>query len=230
MALELFEQLDDFQRGIADLEAVSSISLSASNTVLRHLLPDYIERFFSEWPLAPLLLKSRTSRETLDLVKRNEVDLGIIPRCELPPEIDFYPIMTSAGYLIVPRRHVLAGRGVDAVGQLIKLGELSQHCLIVPESGTHDRDRLDAFLKKHNLACHIALEVGAIETVKYYVARGFGIAVVSGICLSESDDNELVAIPIPAEYGAATTYGVISRRNKYRSTALRGLLSILEID
>jgi DNA-binding transcriptional LysR family regulator len=75
MAMELFDQLDDFQQSIADLEAISSVSLSAPNTVLRHLLPDYIEKFFSEWPLAPLLLKNRTSKETLGLVKTNEVDV-----------------------------------------------------------------------------------------------------------------------------------------------------------
>ena len=230
MAVDLFDQLDDFQRGIADLEAVSSISLSASNTLLRHLLPDYIEKFLAEWPLAPLLLKSRASSETLDLIRRNEVDLGIIPRRELPPEIYFSPLLTSEGYLIVPLRHVLAGQGVDAVRQLIEQGELSQHRLILPERSTHDRERLDAFFKKNSLTCHLTMEVGTIETVKYYVARGFGISVVSGICLSESDIDDVVAIPIPAEYKAATTYGVITRRNKYRSTALRGLLSILGVD
>jgi DNA-binding transcriptional LysR family regulator len=228
MAVELFDQLDGFQQSIAKLEAISSISLSAPDTVLRHLLPDYIERFFSEWPLAPLLLKSRTSRETLDLVKRNEVDLGIIPSCELPAEIEFHPIITSEGYLIIPRGHALARHGLDAVQLMLKQDVLSQYRLIVPESSARDRDRLDAFLSTHDLSYSIVLEVGTIETAKHYVARGLGIAVVSGICLTESDKNGLLAIPIPAEYEAATTYGVILRRNKYRSVALRGLLAILK--
>jgi DNA-binding transcriptional LysR family regulator len=230
MAMALFDQLDDFQQSIADVEAVSSISLSAPNTVLRHLLPDYIERFFSEWPLAPLLLKSRTSRETLDLVKNNEVDLGIIPSCELPPEIAFHPLVTNQGYLIVPRGHALAQAGDHAVQQLLKQDVLGQYRLIVPESSAHDRDRLETFLDAHKLSYSIALEVGTIETVKHYVTRGLGIAVVSGICLTESDKNDLVAIPLPTEYEAGTTYGVILRCNKYRSAALRGLLTILEID
>jgi DNA-binding transcriptional LysR family regulator len=227
MAMELFDQLDDFQQSIADLEAISSISLSAANTVLRHLLPDYIERFFSEWPLAPLLLKSRTSRETLDLVKSNEVDLGIIPSCELPPEIEFHPIVTSEGFLIVPLGHALAQHGEQAVQILLKQDVLSQYRLIVPESIAHDRDRLDAFLDAHHLSYSRALEVGTIETAKHYVARDLGIAVVSGICLTEADKNDLVAIPIPLKYEAATTYGVILRRKKFRSAALQGLLSIL---
>jgi len=227
MALELFDQLDDFEHSIADVEAISSISLSAPDTVLRHLLPDYLDKFFSEWPLAPLLLKSRTSRETLDLVKRNEVDLGIIPSREMPHDIEFHPITTSEGYLIVPHGHPLAQPGCDAVLLLLKQKVLSQYRLIMPESSTHDGDRLDAFLNAHHLTCDFALEVGTIETAKHYVARGFGIAVVSGICLTESDTKALKAIPIPPEYEAATTYGVILRRNKHRSAALRGLLSLL---
>jgi DNA-binding transcriptional LysR family regulator len=230
MATELFDQLDGFQQSIADVESISSIRLSAPNTVLRHLLPNYIEKFFSEWPLAPLLLKNRISKETLDLVKSNEVDLGIIPDCELPPEIEFHPMVTSEGYLIIPRDHALAQHGDHAVQQLLKQEVLSQYRLIVPESSTHDRDRLDAFLSAYDLSCNIAIEVGTIETAKHYVARGLGIAVVSGICLTESDKNNLVAIPIPAQYEAATTYGVILRRKKYRPAALRGLLSILQID
>jgi DNA-binding transcriptional LysR family regulator len=230
MAMELFDQLDDFQQSIADLEAISSISLSAPNTVLRHLLPDYIERFFSEWPLAPLLLKSRTSRETLDLVKNNEVDLGIIPRCELPPAIEFHPVVTSEGYLIVPRGHALAQSGDHALQQLLKQDVLSQYRLIVPESSAYDRDRLDSFLDAHKLSYSVTLEVGTIETTKHYVARGLGIAVVSGICLTEADKHDLVTIPIPAKYGAATTYGVILRRKKFRSAALQGLLSMLQDD
>ena len=198
--------------------------------MLRHLLPDYIEKFFSEWPLAPLFLKSRTSKETLDLVRRNEADLGIIPSRELPIEIEFHPIITSEGYLIVPRGHALARHGFDAVQSLLKQDVLSRYRLIMPESSAHDRDRLDAFLDTHHLSYDIAIEVGTIETAKHYVARGLGIAVVSGICLTESDTNELEAIPIPPEYEAATTYGVILRRNKYRSAAFRGLLSILQIE
>jgi DNA-binding transcriptional LysR family regulator len=111
---------------------------------------------------------------------------------------------------------------------MLKQDVLSQYRLIVPESSARDRDRLDAFLSTHDLSYSIALEVGTIETAKHYVARGLGIAVVSGICLTESDKNGLLAIPIPAEYEAATTYGVILRRNKYRSVALRGLLTILK--
>jgi DNA-binding transcriptional LysR family regulator len=228
MALELFDQLDDFEQSISDVEAISSISLSAPDTVLRHLLPDYLDKFFSEWPLAPLLLKSRRSKETLDLVKSNEVDLGIISRRELPPEIEFHPMVTNEGYLIVPRGHALARHDTDAVFLLLKQKVLSQYRLILPESRAYDRDRLDEFLKVHHLSCDFALEVGSIETAKHYVARGLGIAVVSGICLTESDTKELKAIPIPPEYDAATTYGVLLRRNKHRSAALRGLLSILQ--
>ena len=157
----------------------------------------------------------------------NEVDLGIIPSCELPPEIEFHPIVTSEGYLIVPLGHALAQHGEHAVQILLKQDVLSQYRLIVPESSAHDRDRLDAFLVAHEISYNGALEVGTIETAKHYVARDLGIAVVSGICLTEADKKYLVAIPIPLKYEAATTYGVILRRKKFRSAALQGLLSTL---
>lgn len=229
MAMDLFDQLDIFEQSITEVEAVSSLSLSAPSAVLRHLLPDYLGKFLSEWPLARLVLKSRTSKETLDLISNNEADLGIISSRDLPSEIEFHPIATQEAYLIVPRDHALARDHSVAVRSLLKQEVLSRYRLIVPERKTQDRERLDSFLKAHNLRYDIALEVGTMETAKHYVARGLGIAVMSGIYLTDSDANEITAIQIPSEYQAATTYGVILRRNKYRSTLLQGLLFILQI-
>ncbi len=70
--------------------------------------------------------------------------------------------------------------------------------------------------------------VDQIETVKHYVALGLGIAAESGICLTEEDRDRLTAIEIPKEYGGTTTYGVIMRRDKYVSPALREFLSLLD--
>ena len=55
-------------------------------------------------------------------------------------------------------------------------------------------------------------------------------APVSGICLTEEDGGRLQAIEIPEEFRGETTYGVVVRRDKYVTAALRGLLDIIGVN
>ena len=79
------------------------------------------------------------------------------------------------------------------------------------------------------LPFNVALEVGNFETVKFYVARGHGIAVVPGMCLSNEDETIFHIIEVPEEFEGETTYGVILRKDKYISSALQSLLTLLEV-
>jgi|SRR5712692_1162216 len=73
------------------------------------------------------------------------------------------------------------------------------------------------------------LASGSIDTVKPYVARGLGLAVVPGICLAELDRAVFETVPIPAEFDGATTYGVVLRKDKHLSDPLRWFLPLLGV-
>jgi DNA-binding transcriptional LysR family regulator len=79
------------------------------------------------------------------------------------------------------------------------------------------------------LPFNVSLEVGNIETVKYYVAHGRELAVVPGMCLSSEDEAIFHIIEIPEDLKGETTYGVLLRKDKYISSALRTLLDLLEV-
>ena len=82
---------------------------------------------------------------------------------------------------------------------------------------------------QHDLPLNIAIEVGTFNTLKHYVARGLGVAVVSGLCASEEDGARLEIVPNPAELGGDSTYGVVMRNNKHRSALLDDLLRLLGV-
>ncbi len=84
-------------------------------------------------------------------------------------------------------------------------------------------------LERLGLPFNVALEVGNFETVKYYVAHGHGLAVVPGMCLSREDEAIFHIIEVPEEFEGETTYGVLLHRDKYISSALRSLLTLLEV-
>lgn len=84
----------------------------------------------------------------------------------------------------------------------------------------------DAFARL-GLPLNIGLEVGTLDTVKRYVARGLGVAVVSALCVTEDDRLRLEVVDVPREVGAETIYGVVLRRDKHRSVLLSDLVRLI---
>ena len=50
---------------------------------------------------------------------------------------------------------------------------------------------------------------------------------ISGFAVTPQDHARLEVVAIPEEFGGATTYGVVLRRDKHRTALLKSLLTIL---
>jgi len=230
LATRMLEELADFTDEIGDEESRGTIILSAEPPLLRYHLPRIVELFKQERRLAHLRLLSRGTLETIELVRRNEVDLGVIPATRpIPPELVFHPWRTFRSYVLVPRGHPLARRKVPTMEDILTEETLSRYPQVVAEIDNREQIRVRDTLERLGLPFNVALEVGNIETVKHYVARGHGIAAVSGMCLSREDEAIFHIIEVPEDFEGETTYGVILRKDKYISSALRTLLTILEV-
>jgi DNA-binding transcriptional LysR family regulator len=228
LAISMFDEIEEFEHVITRGEETGEIVLSSHDEVLSHLLLDIVEKFSRAHPLARLRLLARPVETTVDLVKTNEVDLGVVPDRNLPKELDFYPIATYPAYLLTPKGHPLARRARSDFKSLVNAETIMQYPLVVAEV------QLEGYLLKHTftklgLPLNIAIEVGTIDTVKHYVARGLGIAAISGLCLTEADHARLEIVPIPSELGGDSTYGVIIRKGKHRSLLMVNLLRLLGV-
>jgi DNA-binding transcriptional LysR family regulator len=226
----MLDELAEFTDEIGNEESRGTVVLSAESPLLRYQLPRIVESFRQERRLAHIRLLSRGSSETIELVRRNEVDLGVISdRQSMPPEVVFHPWRTFKAYVLVPRGHPLARRKVPTMQDILTEETLSRYPQVVAEIENREQMRVRNTLKRLGLPFNVALEVGNFETVKYYVAHGHGLAVVPGMCLSREDEAIFHIIEVPADFEGETTYGVILRKDKYVSSALRTLLALLEV-
>jgi DNA-binding transcriptional LysR family regulator len=208
LATRLLEELAEFTDEIGNEESRGTVVLSAESTILRYQLPRIVESFRQERRLAHLRLLSRGNPETIELVRRNEVDLGVIPgRRPMPPEVVFHPWRTFKAYVLVPRGHPLARRKVPTMEDILTEETLSRYPQVVAEIDDTVQLRVRDTLERLGLPFNVALEVGNFETVKYYVARGHGIAAVNGMCLTREDEAIFHIIDIPEEFEGETTYG-----------------------
>jgi DNA-binding transcriptional LysR family regulator len=229
MAGALFATLGDFEKAVSQEELSGALTVAASEAVLRNLLPDVAQRFAQEFPFVRLRLLHRLVPEIVKRVRMNEIDAGIISERALPDDLAFRPIRTYKSYLVLHRGHPLTRRGVPAIDDLLREDIVRRYALVVSEPDDPDDRRIEETLRERGLPYNVALEAGTQETLKYYVLRGLGVAVLSGISLDDADRRLFDLIEIPSEYGGDTTYGVIMRQDKHLSRPLGNLLELLNV-
>ena len=225
MASGLFEQLENFQSAVADDDSVGTISLCAHDGVLRYFLPDIVKRFSQEFPLSRLRLITRTFPETNRLVRTNEADLGIVPKHRAAGDLKFLPVATYEAFVLIPRGHPLVARRVPDVEDLLTKNVIERFPLVMATDDT-DHHPIREVLAGIGLPLNVGLEVGTVETLKFYVSQGHGLGVLSGLCVTK-EDAQFHAIRVPGELWSGTTYGVIHRPGKYFTEALTRLISLI---
>lgn len=230
MSITLFDQVKAFQAEVVAEEVAGTVTLATGESVLRYLLPNIVEQFSNEFPQAHLRLLSRHSWNCVEVVRRNDADVGIIPERALPEDIVFYSWQAFKACLILPRGHSLLQRGRPAIRDLLNKETIMRYPLVSTEEDDPDDQRLQETLRREGLPYNVHLHVGNLQTVKHYVARGLGIAVVPEHCLSEDDFSVIESLEIPAEFHGETTYGVILRRDKYLTTPLQCLLRLIGVE
>ena len=226
IAVSVFGEIDVLEREVAGARETAETALASHDSVLRYLLPDKVEAFHRAHPLARLRLLARSIDETLRLVCANECDLGIVPQLRCPEELSFHPIATYPACLVLQKGHPLAHRAREDFQSLLSDRMAAHYPLIVLEVQRED-SRLRRAFEHHQIPFNVSLEVSTVDTLKYYVARGLGVAVVAEFAVTQEDYARLDIIPIPAEFDAATTYGVVVRRGKHRSALLKSLIAVL---
>lgn len=227
-AVRLFDQLDELESELREKETSGTISIASEDVAQLYLLPSIVQRVAHDDPRVQLRLITRTDDGTVEAVRENQADLGVLAQRPFPAGLVFHPWQTYDSFVLIPVGHPLVRRGIPRFHDLLSEAVVARYPLVITES-QGDRARIERALGSYGLPLNVAFEVGTIEAVKRYVAIGLGLGVASGVCLTDEDSARLVAIQIPPELGGATTYGVVMREDKYISRALAALLPLLGV-
>lgn len=226
-AASMFDEIENFEQSLKQSEEAGEIVLSAHDAILGYLLADAVEKFKRAHPLARLRLLTRSIEDTVRDIRTNEADLGIIPARQLPQELLFRPIASYRACLFTPKGHPLSRRARTDFSGLLNEETMERFPLVVTEMQLAGGVFTDTFARL-KLRPNIGLEVGSLETLKRYVARGIGVAVVPELWITDEDRLRFDVILVPPELNAESVYGVVMRRDKHRGPLLKHLLAILD--
>ena len=208
-------------RGLED----TGLKIGASNIPGSYLIPSILPHFAARYPGVSLTVLQGDSRETLDRLKKEEIEVGIIGTLFEEKNIDFYQLGPDKIVLAVKGDHRWAGE------KTISLEEMLTERFVIREVGSGTDKTVHEALAKAGIRLEqmkIQASLGSNEAVKQAVRNGMGAAFISEISIEkELAHGEMAVVKIRGLTISRFLY-LIRRRKRDLSPSARALVNFLE--
>src|SRR5262245_24299035 len=164
------------------------LAIAAGESTIQYVLPSTVQKFAASHPGISLALNNVTGVDGLQQLRERRVDFCVGPLLDVPPDLEFEPVVSFDPVLITALDHPLAKR------RRVTLRQISQYPLIMPPRHLSTWRQVEMVFLRHELRYEVRLEMGGWEVIKRYVELGLGISIVMSVCLTARD--RLAVIPV----------------------------------
>lgn len=223
MARPLVEGLDSLnhrfkKQFVGELES-GEVTIAAGESTIIYILPTLVAAFRERYPNIHVQLRNVTGRDGLAMIRDDQVDFAVGSMLDVPQDINYQPVYHFSPALIMPLGHDLAEK------KDIQLQDLSPYGMILPPRRLTTWRMVDRVFQRHQVPFQVTLEVGGWEVIKRYVELGFGISIVTSICLRE--DDKLVSCDM-SRYFPKRNYGLVSRQGKLLTPQAQAFINVVQ--
>ncbi|HEX4766791.1 MAG TPA: LysR substrate-binding domain-containing protein [Lichenihabitans sp.] len=184
VAKALLQQAEDLQ-DIAD-EVASTVAgrlqIGSFRTLSPLLVPSLCRGFLDRYPGVKLATLEGDEQSLLTNLRRAEISLALTYLLNVTQDIEFEPLARLPTYILLPADHRLAAR------RAIALAELADEPFILLDLPLSREYFVSLFLRQ-GLSPNIAARSDYPETVRSYVASGFGFSLLTARPLNKSALN-----------------------------------------
>ncbi|HZT42307.1 MAG TPA: LysR family transcriptional regulator [Chthonomonadaceae bacterium] len=219
--------VQEARHAIADIEAGSAgrLAVGASSTLATYVLPPLLRRFRESHPRVEISVHTGVSAQVLEMVRANEVDIGLVTSEVHDPALQATILADFATCVVVPPTHPLAAR------RSVSAAELAGSPLILMEAGTNLRAYVDRLLGAAGVEEQVTMELDNVEAIKRMIQADLGISLLPEVAVSlEVQDGRLVALDLTDVPHANRHITLTHRRDKYLTTAVQAFLHLLKTE
>lgn len=160
-------------------------------TFAQVLLPGLRRGFADRYPEAQVTQEEGHQAELFAGLRGGRLDVALTYDLEIPPDLDFLPLVTLAPYALLPEGHALAGKAS------VTPSELAPHPMVLldlPYSATY----FLSFFSEAGLIPIIAERTRDMGVMRAMVANGFGYSIANIRLGSDRapDGKRLVFVPL----------------------------------
>ncbi len=168
-------------------------------TTAKYFVPGALGTFCARYPEVEVSLQVLNRDGVVGRLRENRDDLYVMSMP--PPDLDLEQVEFLDNPLVVVARalHPLVRK------KSIALGRIAQERFILRERGSGTRMACEAHFKKLRFRPDVRLELGSNEAIKFSVAAGLGISVLSRHAVASADRNlvavlDVAGFPIPSHW------------------------------
>jgi DNA-binding transcriptional LysR family regulator len=147
------------------------LTIGAAPAVSTYVLPAMLHRFQAKHPAVRLVVRSGHSEEILQMVLRDEVEIGLMRPIQ-HPEITATLLYEDELTLVVHRGHRFAAAGH------VRMAELASEHLILFDRTSSYHELTSAIVRQAGISPRGRLEVDNIDAAKRMVEQRLGIALL----------------------------------------------------
>jgi DNA-binding transcriptional LysR family regulator len=203
------------------------VSLAVVGTLAGGRLSDIVRRFARECPDVELALRTASSAEVSDLIRRGDATIGLRYDFDRSRDLHYERLASERLQVVCAPDHPLAGR---RVARLADLGD--QRWIAFPEipgrreiSASH----IFALFLTHGLGEVAWTPVDSLTAQKRLVEAGLGIALLSQSNAAEELRSSISTIHVD-NLAASQDIIAVTRRGGFLSAASKRLLEIIRAD
>ena len=165
---------------LAEVErgASGQLVIGGAPAVSTYVLPEVLERFRVRHPGVQLIVRTGHSEEILELVLREQVQVGLVRELQ-HPDIRATPLYDDELVLVTPPRHPFASR--DEVG----LVEIAEEDLVMFDRTSSYHEVTSALFRAAGVVPRAQMELDHIESAKKMVRQGLGVALLPHIAVAD---------------------------------------------
>jgi DNA-binding transcriptional LysR family regulator len=203
-------------------ECSGELVIGTSDHISLHRLPDLLKKYISAFPKVDLKLRCHRSETILEMVNKNLVDLGVITLPKASLKLVSKTIWEDPMSLVFPKNHPLGSL------KAIRLKDIADYGMILPEAGTTTRNTIEAAFSKKKLTPNVAMEVAYIETIKGLVRAGLGISILPDKAVEQEISGGLLMKANIQDATFSRNLGVVYLKDKFLSRPAVEFLKFLE--
>ena len=186
------------QLGEAQLKKINELGvghlrIGVSTTLCKYVLLDYLKEFTIAHPHIRMTIECQSTNHTLQLLRENKIDLGLIGR----PERLHHARFASVGEIediFVSTKSYLENLALRTSQQD---DILRTSALMLMDKENITRQYIDDYLSLHHIENNNVLEVSAMDLLIEFAKIGLGVAcVIRQFVAQELKEGTLVEIPL----------------------------------
>jgi DNA-binding transcriptional LysR family regulator len=199
------------------------LTIGAAPAVSTYVLPAMLREFQDRHPAVQLSVRSGHSEEVLDMVLREEVDIGLM-RPIRHPDVESTPLYEDALVLVVPPSHAFA-----SAGSVLMAAMATEHLILFDRTSSY-HELTSSILREAGIRPRGLIEVDNIDAAKRMIEEGLGVALLPRTAVSpELADGRLREVAISDMAPVRRRIVVVRRRDAGTpSTVVAAFLSTLK--